>query len=282
MIIDAHHHLWKRDRGDYFWLDVQRDPALAVLNRDFGVEDYRALAEEFGIAGSVVVQAAQTEAETRWLLQQAARSEGLIRGVVGWIEMTAPNGPERLAALTDSRLLVGIRPMLQDIADVDWMLQKKLDPVFRALIELRLNFDLLIKPPHLKNALTLLTRYPEMRAVIDHGAKPAIARGAWHPWADEIRRIANETGAYCKLSGLVTEATADWDADQLRRYVEHLVGCFGPQRLLWGSDWPVALMASDYGRWLQTARGLLSELSVAQRDAIFGSNAIRLYGLDER
>jgi len=282
VIIDAHHHLWKVDRGDYFWLDVQRDPAQAVLNRDFGVEEYRALAEEFGIAGSVVVQAAQTEAETHWLLQQAAGSDGLIRGVVGWVDMTAADGPERLAALADNRLLVGIRPMLQDIADVDWMLQKKLHPVYRALIDMRLRFDLLIRPPHLKNALTLLARYPEMRVVIDHGAKPAIARGAWHPWADEIRRIANETGAYCKLSGLVTEATTDWDAEQLRRYVEHLAGCFGPQRLLWGSDWPVALMASDYGRWLETARGLLSELSSAAREAIFGANAIRFYGMDTR
>jgi L-fuconolactonase len=271
--------LWKVARGDYFWMDTQANPGVVAIARDFLVEDFRALAAANGVDGSVLVQAAQTVAETQWLLAQAHASNGLILGVVGWIDMGAADAPDALERLASNRLLRGIRPMLQDIPDVGWVLQPALDPALRALIARDLAFDVLIKPPHLASALTLLTRYPELRAVIDHGAKPAIAQRQWQPWADQLRRIARETAACCKLSGLVTEASPQWTLDDLRRYSDHLVECFGPDRLLWGSDWPVALLASDYARWLDSARLLLSDLSLDQRAKVMGENARRFYRL---
>lgn len=279
MIIDAHHHLWSIARGDYFWLDTHANPALAVIARDFLVDDYRLLARENGIDGSVLVQAAQTVAETQWLLEQAQASAGLVLGVVGWIDMASEDAVDTLARLSCDRLLRGIRPMLQDIPELDWMLRAELDSALRSMIELDLAFDALVKPPHLKNTLTLLTRYPELRAVIDHGAKPAITQARWQPWADDMRRIASETSAYCKLSGLVTEASPQWRTDDLRRYADHLIECFGAERLMWGSDWPVALLASDYGRWLRTAQQLIAWLSAADRAKVMGENALRFYRL---
>jgi L-fuconolactonase len=279
VIIDAHHHLWKVARGDYFWMDTQANPAVDAIARDFLIEDYRALAAANGVDGSVLVQAAQTVAETEWLLDQAQASHGLILGVVGWIDMAAADAPEVLERLAGNRLLRGIRPMLQDIPDVEWVLQPALDAAFRALTARDLAFDVLIKPLHLASALTLLTRYPELRAVVDHGAKPAIAQGQWQPWADQMRRIARETAACCKLSGLVTEASPQWTVDELRRYSDHLLECFGPDRLMWGSDWPVALLASDYARWLDVARQLLQGLSLDERAGVMGENARRFYRL---
>lgn len=255
---------------------------MAPIERDFLLEDYRALAAANGIAGSVVVQAAQTVAETRWLLDEARASRGLIKGVVGWIDMAAANAADVLHDLARDPLLRGIRPMLQEIDDVEWVLQSKLDPALRAVIEDDLSFDLLVRPAHLKAALTLLTRHPDLRAIVDHGAKPDIAHGMWQPWADDMRRIASETSAYCKLSGLVTEARPLWKADDLLRYAEHLVECFGVERLVWGSDWPVLLLNADYPGWLATTKLFLAPHSTPDQMAIMNDNAIRFYRLPMR
>ena len=280
MIVDAHHHLWQRSRGDYHWLDSRANPALAPIDRDYLLHDYQALAATHGITGSVAVQAAESVAETRWLLAQAHAAGGLIQGVVGWADMTAASAPEVLAELAQDRLLRAIRPMLQDIPDVDWVLQPRLDAAFRAIIELDLAFDLLIRPPHLASSLTLLMRYPEVRAIVDHCAKPDIARGAWQPWADGMRRIAHETAAFCKLSGLVTAARPYWKIDQLRPYVEHVIECFGPQRIMWGSDWPVMTLKAGYGQWLGAAQELIAPLPESDRRAVMGLNAARFYRLN--
>ena len=279
MIIDAHHHLWQPSRGDYGWLDSRVNPTIAPLEREFLVEHYQQLALQNGIGGSVLVQAARTVAETRWLLAQAHASGGLIKGVVGWFDMAAPNAPEVLDELARDPLLCGVRPMLQEIPDVEWVLQPRLDPALRALIERDLAFDILIRPPHLKAILALLTRYPELRAIVDHCGKPDIARGMWQPWADDMRRIARETTAYCKLSGVVTEARPGWQVDELRRYAQHAIECFGPDRVAWGSDWPVMLLNADYARWLDAAKLLIAPLSAAQQAGIMSRNAVSLYRL---
>jgi L-fuconolactonase len=277
VIIDAHHHLWQRSRGDYDWLDSRINPGLAPIERDYLLEDYRRLAAANGIAGSVLVQATQTEAETRWLLAQAHAADHLVRGVVGWIDMAAPDAADVLGDLAQDPLLRSIRPMLQDIPEVDWVLHPRLDAAFRALIALDLSFDLLIRPAHLGSSLTLLTRHPDLRAIVDHCAKPDIAHGTWQPWADGMRRVALETGAWCKLSGLVTEAAPGWKVDDLRRYVEHVMEWFGPQRVVWGSDWPVMTLNADYGRWLDAAKELISPLSPPDQSGILGRNAERFY-----
>jgi L-fuconolactonase len=194
-VIDAHHHLWKLSRADYGWIGEGRNPAVASIEHDYLVDDYQSLAATNGIIGSIAVQAAPPVAETRWLLEQAHISDGLIRGVVGWIDMAQPDARAVLHDLAQDRLLRGIRPMLQDIADVDWVLQPKLVPALRAVMELDLSFDLLVRPVHLKAAFELLTRHPDLRSVVDHAGKPDIANGMWQPWAEDIRRIARETSA---------------------------------------------------------------------------------------
>jgi len=281
VIIDAHHHLWLRARGDYHWLDAQTHPELAPIERDYLLEDYRLLAAAHGVAASVVVQAAQTEAETKWLLARAHESDGLIQGVVGWIDMAVPDAAGALDKLAQNRFLRSIRPMLQDIPDSEWVLQPRLDAAFRALIELDLSFDLLIRPQHLSSSLTLLTRYPDLRAIVDHCAKPDIANRVWQPWADGMRNLALETGAWCKLSGLVTEASSPWKVDDLRPYVDHVVECFGPNRIVWGSDWPVMTLNADYGAWLEATRQLILPLSSTEQAAIMARNAVRFYRLDD-
>ena len=281
-MIDAHHHLWQLARDDYGWIGGGRDPVLAPIERDYLVADYQALAHANGITGSIVVQAAQTVAETRWLLEQARASRGLIEGVVGWIDLPAADAPDSLAGLARNPLLRAIRPMLQDIPDADWVLQPKLVPALRAVTALDLAFDLLVRPRHLQAVLALLTRHPDLRAVIDHGAKPDIAHGQWQPWADDMRRIARDTAAYCKLSGLVTEARTGWKTADLRRYVEHLIECFGAERLMWGSDWPVMLLNGSYEGWLAAAKQLVGACSVAERAAILGDNAMFFYRLPVR
>jgi L-fuconolactonase len=245
-MIDAHHHLWQLARADYGWIGHGADPALIPIERDYLVEDYRRVAEANGVSGSITVQAAQTVAETRWLLQQARNSGGFVRGVVGWIDMAAANASEILCDLAQDPFLRGIRPMLQDLPDTEWILQPKIGPALRAVMELDLSFDLLVRPPHLKAALELLGRYPELRAIVDHGGKPQIAQGMWQPWADDMRLLAQETPVYCNLSGLVTEARTGCKVSDLRRYAEHLIECFGAERLVWGSDWPVMLLNGDY------------------------------------
>jgi L-fuconolactonase len=226
----------------------------------------------------VLVQAAPTVAETRFLLEHAAH-EPWVEAVVGWVDTAAGDAPEVMAELARDRHLAGIRPMIHDIADPDWMLHFNLAPALRTLVELDLAFDALVKPPHLANLLELLTRHDDLRAVIDHGAKPYIAAGEREPWASEMTALARHTRAFCKLSGLITEARSDWAAADLEPYVDVLLESFGPERLIWGSDWPVMTLAGDYRGWHETARRCLSGLDPAALAAVFGGIAERVYRL---
>ncbi len=275
MRIDAHQHFWHLARGDYGWLT----PTLASIYRDFGVADLRPHLAAAGITGTVLVQAAPTEAETEFLLGLAAESAGLVKAVVGWVDFEAPDAAHGLERLARNPLLRGVRPMMQDIADTDWMLSAALEPAFRAVVGLGLRFDALVQPRHLANLRRLLDRYPGLELVIDHGAKPRIAAGVREPWAAEMRALARETNAWCKLSGLVTEAGAAWTEADLRPYAGHLVECFGPERLIWGSDWPVVELAGGYDRWWATTEELLRPLDDASRERILGGNAARFYGI---
>lgn len=273
--IDAHQHFWRLSRGDYGWLT----PDLEVLYRDFEPADLRPLIDGAGVERTVVVQAAPSVAETRFLLGLADAAEW-IAGVVGWIEMASADAAETLEALAAHRALRGIRPMIQDIPDPDWMLGNQLTPAFEAMERCGLAFDALVKPVHLPRLLELLERHPALTVVVDHGAKPDIAGGGFETWSREIRRIARETAACCKLSGLVTEAASNWDDAALRPYVDHLLDCFGPRRLLWGSDWPVVELAGGYSAWREASLRLLADLTADERTAILGGNAARVYQLD--
>ena len=269
--VDAHHHVWNIARGDYGWLT----PDLPI-HRDYTLDDLRPLLGD--IAATVLVQSAPTEEETAFLLDVARNSAGLVRAVVGWTDLTRPDAPERIAALGTNPRLKGLRPMLQDIEDTDWILRQDIQTGINAMVAADLSFDALVQPRHLRQLLEFYTRHPDLRLVIDHAAKPAIATGAWQPWADDIAQIARETSAFCKLSGLLTEARSDWQIDDLRRYVDHIIVCFGAKRVMWGSDWPVVNLAGCYTRWRNASVELLAELSGGEQDAILGSTAAGFYG----
>jgi L-fuconolactonase len=274
--IDAHHHVWQLARGDYGWLT----PELAAIHRDFVLADLAPLLESAGITATVLVQAAPTIAETEFLLTTAASSNGRVRGVVGWADFAAPDAVDTLSRLAQDPLLKSIRPMLQDLPDPDWVLRAEVDRALSALPELGLRFDALVKPSQLPALRRMLERHADLAVVVDHGGKPPIAAGDWQPWADLTEAIARHPRVYCKLSGFATEARPDWTAETLRPWVDHLLQCFGPARLMWGSDWPVVNLAGGYARWLAASDLLLGTLAADDRVAILGGNALRFYGME--
>ncbi|WP_171125526.1 MULTISPECIES: amidohydrolase [unclassified Ruegeria] len=276
MRIDAHQHFWALARGDYGWLTAELGP----IYRDFAPDDLLPLLKAAKIEGTVLVQAAPTVAETEYILSLADQN-AFIKGVVGWVDFEAAEAPARIAELAAHPALVGLRPMIQDIDDPLWMLGDTLAPAFEAVQHHDLTFDALTLPQHLGPLRTLLEFLPNMRVVIDHGSKPLIKDAIISDWADNMAALAKETAAWCKLSGLVTEAAADWSVEDLRPYVDHLLNTFGPSRLIWGSDWPVCTLASSYERWLETTDVLLNQLSDSEREAILGGNAARAYNLRE-
>lgn len=230
---------------------------------------------------TILVQAAPTVAETRYLLD-LARATDFVAGVVGWVDMAAADAPDRLGELAEAPALRGIRPMIHDLPDPDWMLRPALAPAFATLVRLGLTFDALVRPVHLPPLRRLVERHPDLRVVIDHGAKPEIARwGAertrYAGWARAMADLAAAPQVWCKLSGLVTEAVPGWRADDLRPYVDHLVACFGPDRLMWGSDWPVVNRAGGYRAWWSATETCLAAVSAASRTHILGTAAARCY-----
>jgi L-fuconolactonase len=272
MRIDAHHHVWTLARGDYSRLT----PALAPIYRDYDMPDLAPHLAAAGITGTILVQAAPSEAETEFLLDVAEKAD-VVRGVVGWIDFDARDALARIAALAARNLLVGLRPMVQDIADDDWLLGPHLAPRFAAMAAHGLVFDALVLPCHLPRLLHVVDRHEELQFVLDHFGKPRLATGEIADWRGDIALLAKRPNVVCKLSGLATEAAKDWQLADLRDAVEHALACFGPQRMLWGSDWPVVNLAGGYEKWLGAAEALLAGLSADEKAAVFGGNAARVY-----
>jgi L-fuconolactonase len=198
---------------------------------------------------------------------------------VGWVELEATHVERDLDSLASHEVFRGVRPMIQDIADDDWMLRPSIGRGLRALTQRHLTFDALVLPRHLPRLIRLMERHPDLSVVVDHAAKPPIGTGEFESWAAEISRLAHETTACCKLSGLVTEAADDWTEADLRPYVAHLLKCFGTGRLLWGSDWPVVNLAGGFERWRRASVALLGHLNDSETAAVFGQNAERFYAL---
>ena len=271
--IDSHQHFWRLDRGDYGWLT----PDFKPIYRDFLPADLAPQLASAGIAATIAVQAAPTVAETLYLLE-LARENPFIAGVVGWVDFEDPVAADTNARLADDANLLGLRPMIQDIADTEWMLRDDLAPTFEAMVDHGLVFDALVKTPHLPALRELASRYPDLIMVLDHGAKPPIAAGDLATWKREIAALARETPIVCKLSGLVTEAGSA-DPAVLRDSVECVLREFGPKRLLWGSDWPVCELACSYHDWHQATESLLSSLSAPEREAIYSHTARSTYGI---
>ncbi|SAK98169.1 hydrolase [Caballeronia ptereochthonis] len=276
--IDAHQHYWDPARGDYGWLT----PDLKPLYRRFGSGDLAPLRQAAGIERTVVVQAAPTVEETRYLLD-LARSDDSIAGVVGWVPLDSSDAPAILDELVRESKFRAVRPMLQDLPDDTWIAHAPLEAAIERLIDLDLAFDALIFARHVPSLIKFVERYPKLRIVVDHGAKPPIRDGieaGWQPWADGVAQLAAlPQKLHCKLSGLATEAKENWSDETLKPYVAHLLEHFGAERLMWGSDWPVLNMNGSYSDWHAAARRLTSHLEKAEQDAIFGANARAFYRL---
>lgn len=269
MRVDAHHHVWRVARGDYGWLRPD-----SPICRDYGLADLRPLLGD--IEATMLVQAAPTEAETRFMLDVARDSAGLVRGVVGWVPL---DRPERVVALAAEPLLRGLRPMLHDLPEPDWILRPELGPALEEMARLGLVFDALVRPPHLPSLRVLARRHPRLSIVLDHGGKPEIAARRMEPWAEEIAALARCPNVTCKLSGLVTEAAPGWRAEDLRPYAAHLLRAFGAERIMWGSDWPVVELAGGHASWRRTSLALLEDLPQAGRARILGGTAAEVYRL---
>jgi len=276
-VLDAHQHYWRLSRGDYGWLT----PDQGVLYRNFEPQDLAPQLIECSVTGTIVVQAAPTEAETRFLLG-LARQHTDIRAVVGWVDFEAADVRERIRALVreGAGKLKGFRPMVQDIADSRWLAKPALDAAFDGLVEHNLTFDALVKPVHLEILIRRLRQHPGLKTVLDHAGKPNIAAGQFEPWAAHVQELARTTSSYCKLSGLLTEAAPAAGVTELDPYVAHVFECFGAQRVMWGSDWPVLITRASYGEWFAMARELVARHAPGHEEAVFSANARRFYQLD--
>jgi L-fuconolactonase len=278
LIVDAHHHIWDPAARRHAWLD-----GLPALNRAFGLADFGRASQPEGVTASVLVQVLASTRETEEFLALAAGS-GTVAGVVGWADLTSPAvGDEiaRLRALPGGGRLAGIRHLAQDEPDPDWLRRPEVRRGIRAVGAAGLTYDLLVRPHQLAAALAVTGELADVRFVLDHGAKPAIASGGLEPWASQITGLAARPNVSCKLSGLVTEAGPGWRPAQIVPYIDHLTDRFGPPRLMFGSDWPVCTLAASYAEVVALARGALAgRLGPAELDAVFGANAIAVYRLD--
>ncbi|MGG2463356.1 amidohydrolase family protein [Streptomyces sp. RGM 3693] len=274
MRIDAHHHLWDLTRRDQPWMD---GPWADPIRRSYAPADLVPHLAAHRIAGTVLVQSSASYRETVELLAVAA-GDGPVRGVVGWADLTAAGLPDALAALPAG--LVGLRHQVQDEPDPDWLARPAVRRGLRTLADRGLVYDLLVTPRELPAAQAAVRALPELSFVLDHAAKPAVAHGGWQPWADALTALATLPNVTCKLSGLVTEA--DWSAwrpPQILPYARHALDVFGPDRVMFGSDWPVCTLAAGYGDVVALAEAATDHLTAPERAAVFGGTATRVYGL---
>jgi L-fuconolactonase len=274
MTIDAHHHFWRYDPAEYAWID----DAMSAIRRDFLPADLAREIKQADVDAVISVQARQSLDETRWLLD-LARANPFIAGVVGWVPLLSPAAGEHLDALIDAapNKLLALRHVLQAEPD-DYPLDAHFTVGLRQLELRNLTYDILILERQLPTAIALVDRHPNLTFVLDHLAKPRIRDGLLSPWQENIRALGKRPNVYAKISGMVTEADyGNWTPAQLRPYVDVALDAFGPSRIMFGSDWPVCLVACDYARWANLMREFIAELSPAEQRDIMGNTARRAY-----
>jgi L-fuconolactonase len=268
--IDSHQHFWMPARGDYGWMN---GPGLESIRKPVLPPDLAPLLAQSGISKTVLVQAAPTVHETEYLLGIADATE-FVAKVVGWVDFENYDDLRHMQRLARHPKFSGVRPMIQDLPDPEWMHGTRVAWAFDAIVDLDLTFDALGFPIHLEPFRRLFDRYPKMRVVVDHCMKPNIRDNAFDTWASGLREIADATPAFCKLSGLATEASGGWTTETLRPYALHVLDCFGPKRVMWGSDWPVLNLNGSYQTWHDTAFDFVLP---AAREQVFGATAASFY-----
>ncbi len=273
--IDAHHHLWRYSAEEYGWIDE----SMGLLRRDFLTKDLTAVMASAGVDGSVVVQARQTMEETRWLLDLAEDCDA-IRGVVGWAPIAGEEFPGVMGEFEHRPKLKGLRHVIQGEKDENYILREDFNSGIRSMLGSGLVYDILIYERHLPQTIEFVDEHPEQVFVLDHVAKPLIREGVMEPWASRMRELGKRENVWCKVSGMVTEADwSAWTLDGLRPYLDTVVEAFGVGRMMVGSDWPVCLVACEYGRWFEVMREYFAGFSEGEREAAFGGTAIEVYGL---
>lgn len=274
-LIDAHQHFWQYNAQEYPWID----DSMRAIRRDFMPEDLAELTKDVGVQGVVSVQARQSLTETNWLLD-LAEANRFILGVVGWVPLTDPDLDEMLSELAERKKFKGVRHVVQDESDDNFILGKEFGKGIARLREYDLTYDILICERHLPQTIQFVDRHPNQVFVLDHAAKPRIKETMIQPWRDNLAKLAKRKNVYCKISGLASEADwQTWSKQQLRPYLETILNAFGPDRLIFGSDWPVCLLAVDYARWLELMREFTRELSEDEQARIFGGTAVEAYRL---
>ena len=279
MRLDAHQHFWRYDPAQHVWMT----DAMVALRRDYLPEDLAPLLQASGFAGTIAVQARQMVEETEWLLALAEK-HAFIRGVVGWVDLRSPDLGAQLERFGANPKLVGVRHVVHDEPDEDFMLRPEFRRGIARLGPAGLTYDLLLRPPHLKAAIRLVDEFSDQPFVLDHIAKPGVGDVSKSPWREDIFRLAERPNVSCKLSGLVTEA--DWKAWQpgdFRPALDVVLKAFGPDRLMIGSDWPVCTLAGDYATTMGVVMDFVRDLNPSEQDGILGGNCARVYGvaLDE-
>jgi L-fuconolactonase len=274
VILDSHHHLWKVSRGDYPWMTQ----ALPLLVRDYLAEDLRPLLAAAGVDRTILIQAAPTEAETHFLLGLAAETDFIV-GVTGWLDLSAPGFPERLAEFRHNPKFVALRPMLQDLREDDWILKPVVLDNIKHMADVGFPLEFLTFPRHLRYVIEVLDLFPHLHAVVNHLSKPPIASGEIEPWRSLIKRAAAFPKVFCKLSGMVTEADPEnWSKESFAPYVDVALAAFGTRRVMFGSDWPVCRLVAEYGDVVNIMRDILgSRLDASELNRVFRTNAERFY-----
>jgi L-fuconolactonase len=273
--IDAHQHFWQYNPIEHAWMTEE----MAAIRRDFLPGDLKPLLDRLGFDGCLAVQVRQNLEETRWLLE-VAKQHDFVRGVVGWVDLRSPELPAQLREFAGQEKLVGVRHIVQDEPDDDFMLRDDFRRGVRQLKNSDLAYDVLIYPRQLPAAIRLVEEFPDQRFVLDHIAKPPIADGTMEPWATGLRRLAKAPNLQCKLSGMVTEARwGRWQPGDFRPYLDVVFEAFGPGRLMIGSDWPVCTLSASYESAMGIVLDYIAQLSAAEQDGILGGNCARFYGL---
>jgi L-fuconolactonase len=277
MIVDSHQHFWQVGRFEYPWMSRE----VEVLYRDYLPAMIEPILKRCGVEKTILVQASNSLEETRWLLSLADQYP-FIAGVVGWVDLSGREVGHQLNEFIAHPKFKGVRHLVESEPADDWLLQENVLAGLRGLASFGVSYDLLVHPRHLKHVRTVAESCPELSLVIDHLAKPPIASGEISDWAREIKAVATHPNISCKLSGLVTEANVRaWRTEDLKPFFETALEFFGPRRLMFGSDWPVCLLAASYDRVLASFESLLANLGSEDRDSIFAKNATVFYRIEE-